>query len=140
VSSLWWSIPVGILSALVVIWLLLAAALWVAKPSELHIGDAVRLLPDLLGLLKNLATDPNMARGVRVRLVLLLAFVASPIDIIPDFIPVIGFADDVIIIALVLRSVTRRAGPEALTKHWPGTPEGVAAVCRLCGIPDPSER
>jgi uncharacterized membrane protein YkvA (DUF1232 family) len=136
VLSLWWSIPVGILTVLTVVWLLLAAALWVAKPNELQIRDAVRMLPDLVRLLKNLATDADTARSVRIRLVLLLAFVTSPIDIIPDFIPIIGFVDDVIIISLVLRSVVRRAGPEALTKHWPGSPEGLAAVCRLCGLPD----
>jgi uncharacterized membrane protein YkvA (DUF1232 family) len=136
VVSLWWSIPVGILTVLTVVWLLLAAALWVAKPNELQIRDAMRMLPDLVRLLKNLATDADTARSVRIRLVLLLAFVTSPIDIIPDFIPIIGFVDDVIIISLVLRSVVRRAGPEALTKHWPGSPEGLAAVCRLCGLPD----
>jgi uncharacterized membrane protein YkvA (DUF1232 family) len=140
VSSQWWSIPVGILSALAVIWLLLAAAVWVAKPKDVHVGDAARILPDLVRLLKNLATDRDTARGVRIVLVLLLAFVLSPIDIIPDFIPIIGFADDVIIIALVLRWLVRRAGLEPLTKHWPGTPEGLAALCRLCGIPNRSER
>ncbi|HEV7849920.1 MAG TPA: DUF1232 domain-containing protein, partial [Mycobacterium sp.] len=57
-------------------------------------------------------------------------------DLIPDFIPVIGYADDAIIIALVLRSVTRAAGPAALDEHWPGTPEGLAAVRRLCRLPE----
>jgi len=94
--------------------------------------DALRLLPDVVRLIKGLASDPGVPRMVRVELVLVLAFMASPIDLIPDFIPVIGFADDVILVALVLRSVTRIAGPAALTKHWPGTPEGLAAVRRLC--------
>ena len=133
----WWSIPVGIASGIVVIWLLLAAALWIVKPKELHIREAIHILPDLMRLLKNLATDHDMARGFRIRLVLLVAFATSPINIIPSFIPVIGVADDAIIIALVLRWVVRCAGVEALNKHWPGTPEGLAAVCRLCGLPDP---
>ena len=67
----------------------------------------------------------------------MLAFLASPIDLIPDFIPVLGYADDVIITALALRWVTRTAGPEALARHWPGTPDGLAALRRLCQLPDP---
>jgi uncharacterized membrane protein YkvA (DUF1232 family) len=117
-----------------VIWLILALALWVARPEEVGARDMVRLLPDLVRLLKRLATDPAMPRAIRIGLVLLLAFVASPIDVIPDFIPVIGFADDVILIALMLRWVTRRAGVAALEKHWPGTPDGLAALCRVCGL------
>ena len=53
---------------------------------------------------------------------------------IPDFIPVVGYADDAIIVAWVLRSVTRAAGPEALDRHWPGTPEGLQAVKRVAGV------
>src|SRR5262249_8430785 len=97
----------------------------------------MRLLPDLLRLLKRLASDPAMPHGVRVRLALLLGYLALPIDLIPDFVPVLGYADDAIIVAFVLRSVTRLAGPEALAKHWPGTQEGLVAVRRLCRLPEP---
>jgi uncharacterized membrane protein YkvA (DUF1232 family) len=71
---------------------------------------------------------------VRIRLALLIGYLALPIDLIPDFIPVIGYADDAIIVALVLRSATRSAGPDALDKHWPGTPEGLQALKRLCRL------
>jgi uncharacterized membrane protein YkvA (DUF1232 family) len=65
---------------------------------------------------------------VRIRLVLLLVYLAVPVDLIPDFVPVTGYADDVIIIGLTLRSVIRRAGPEVVARHWPGTPEGLETV------------
>jgi uncharacterized membrane protein YkvA (DUF1232 family) len=133
----WWSVAIGAVAGVMLIWAGLVAALWLAKPDEVGVRDALRLLPDLLKLLKRLASDPAMPRGVRVRLALLLAYLALPIDLIPDFIPVLGYADDAIIVAFVLRSVTRRAGSEALTRHWPGTPEGLAAVRRLCRLPDP---
>lgn len=58
---------------------------------------------------------------------------ALPVDLVPDVIPVLGYADDVIVIGRVLHSVARAAGPEALTRHWPGTPDGLAAVRRLVG-------
>jgi uncharacterized membrane protein YkvA (DUF1232 family) len=96
----------------------------------------------LLRLLRRLAGDRSLPRGVRVRLWLLLAYLAIPIDVIPDFIPVLGHADDAIIVTAVLRSVVRRAGLEALHRHWPGTDDGLYAVIRLCGLshqPDPSD-
>jgi uncharacterized membrane protein YkvA (DUF1232 family) len=67
---------------------------------------------------------------------LLLVYLALPVDLIPDFIPVLGYADDAIVVALALRSVTRRAGSEALDKHWPGSTESLQAVQRLAGIHD----
>lgn len=138
VWSDWWMIPISLVCALVVIWLILAVTMWVLKPDMARMQDLVRLLPDLLRLLKRLAVDPEMPRRIRVGLFLVIAFVVSPIDLIPDVIPVIGFADDVIIVGLILRWVSRSAGRDALAKHWPGTPEGLAALCRLCGLPDPA--
>jgi uncharacterized membrane protein YkvA (DUF1232 family) len=71
---------------------------------------------------------------VRVRLALLMVYLASPIDLIPDFLPVIGYADDAIIVAFVLRSVVRRSGIEAVRAHWPGSDDGFAALSRLTGL------
>lgn len=133
----WWLIPVSLATALVVAWLVLAITLWVTKPDQVGITDLLRLLPDTLRLLKRLAGDRQLPRRIRVVLAGVLIFLASPIDLIPDFIPVLGYADDVIITALALRWVTRTAGPEALARHWPGTPDGLAALRRLCRLPDP---
>ena len=132
----WWSIPLSIVGGVVLLWLTLMVTLWIGIPDEPGIRDSARLLPDLVRLIKRLATDPGMPRGVRVRLAVLLGYLALPIDLIPDFIPVVGYADDAIVIAIVLRSVTRAAGPAVLDRHWPGTPEGLAAVRRLCRLPD----
>ena len=68
-----------------------------------------------------------------MRLWLLVVYLASPIDIIPDFIPVIGYADDVLIVVLVLRSVVRHSGAAVVAKHWPGSPEGLEVVLRVTG-------
>lgn len=130
----WWSIPLGIVGGLVAMWLVLVGALLFAKPDDVGLRDAARLLPDLLRLLKRLASDPSAPRGVRIRVALLLVYLASPIDFIPDFIPVVGYADDAVIVAIVLRSVTRVAGVGKLAEHWPGTDEGLDALLRLCRL------
>lgn len=135
----WWAEAlIGIGVTVLVVWLLLVAALAWARPRGAGLGDAARLLPDLLRLLRRLAGDAALPRGVRLRVGLLLAYLAFPIDLIPDVIPVLGHADDVIAVVLVLRSVVRRAGVDAVRAHWPGTDDGFAALCRLLGVEAPA--
>ena len=134
-----WGALIAVAIGLVIVWIALLIALAVIRPEDLSVTDALRLLPDTVVLLRRLAADPQLARGVRVRLLLLLAYLILPIDLVPDFIPVLGYADDPIIVAAALRSVVRRAGPGAIDKHWPGTPEALNAVRRLAGIPSPRD-
>jgi uncharacterized membrane protein YkvA (DUF1232 family) len=131
-----WAVPAGLAVALLVCWLTLVAALPLARPEASLLAETVRILPDLLRLLRRLATDPTLPRGVRIRLGLLLAYLAFPIDLIPDLIPVIGYADDAILTVVVLRSVVRRAGIEPVRRHWPGSQDGLTALQRLTGIAD----
>jgi uncharacterized membrane protein YkvA (DUF1232 family) len=130
-------IAAGLLIALAITWLVLVIGLLIARPKRGLVKEAIRLLPDTLRLLRRLATDKSIAFSVRIRLWLLFAYLAVPIDLIPDFFPVIGFADDAIIVAAVLRSVVRRAGPEAIRRNWPGTPEGLATIWTLAGLERP---
>ena len=94
----------------------------------------MRLLPDVLRLIRRLATDKDLPRGVRIRLGLLLVYLAIPIDLVPDFLPVLGYADDAIIVTAVLRAVVRRAGLDAVRRHWPGTDDGFTVLCRLTSL------
>ncbi|GAA0561388.1 DUF1232 domain-containing protein [Paractinoplanes ferrugineus] len=130
----WWQTLISFGVAILLIWLALLFALLVAKPDRAQLKEALRLLPDLLRLLRRLAADRSLPRGVRVRLALLLTYLALPIDLIPDFIPVLGYADDAIIVTAVLRSTVRRAGLDAVRRHWPGTDDGFAALSRLTGL------
>ncbi|PRY48526.1 uncharacterized membrane protein YkvA (DUF1232 family) [Geodermatophilus tzadiensis] len=125
----------AVAGGLLLCWVVLVAVLWWRRPDETRLRDLLRLLPDVLRLVRRLAGDRSLPRGVRVRLWLLLAYLASPVDLVPDVVPVLGYADDAVVTVLVLRSVVRRAGPEALSRHWPGTPEGLAAVRRAAGLP-----
>ncbi len=96
-----------------------------------------RFLPDCLRLFKRLAGDPRVALRHKLPLVLLVGYLASPIDLIPDFIPVLGQLDDAALVALALRWVARAAGPELVREHWPGPPESLHAVLRLAGAGGP---
>jgi hypothetical protein len=69
---------------------------------------------------------------------LLLAYLAFPVDLVPGFVPVLGYADDAIIVAAVLRWVVRRAGVQAVQRQWPGTADGFAVLCRLAGLTPPN--
>ena len=133
-----WQTVVGVLAGLSLVWLGLVAALWVAVRREggsTAWREVLRLVPDVVRLLRRLIRDPTVPRGVRLRLVLLLGYLVFPIDLVPDVIPVIGYADDAVIVALALRSVVRAVGPEILKRHWPGSPQGLAALKRLARVP-----
>ena len=133
-GSFWWDLLLGIAAALLLAWIALVIGLVIARPRGGLLREALRLLPDVLRLVRRLAADRTLPRGARVRLGLLLAYLACPIDLIPDFIPVLGYADDAIIVTAVLRSVVRRAGIDAVRVHWPGTDDGFAAIARLTGL------
>jgi uncharacterized membrane protein YkvA (DUF1232 family) len=130
----WWGTALGIVGGLVVIWLVMLVVLWRIKPDRAGLRDALRLLPDLLRLLRRLAGDRDLPRGIRIRLWLLLGYLLLPFDLVPDFIPVLGYADDAIVVVLALRSVVRHAGTDALRRHWPGTDDGLATLQRLAGL------
>jgi uncharacterized membrane protein YkvA (DUF1232 family) len=132
----WWGVLVGVLAGLALVYAVLLLLLWRyarAHPDTVRMREALRLLPDLLRLLRRLLADGTLPTGVRVRVALLVVYLVVPFDLVPDVVPVIGYADDAVVVALVLRSVVRRAGAEALHRHWPGTPEGLALVLRLAG-------
>ena len=133
----WWRVLVGVLAGLALVYGVLLLLLWRyarAHPDTVTMREALRLLPDLLRLLRRLLADGTLPRGLRVRVALLVAYLAMPFDLVPDVVPVIGYADDAVVVALVLRSVVRRAGADALHRHWPGTPEGLALILRLAGV------
>ncbi len=139
---MWWRVLIAVVAGLLAVWLAMVIALWWAQrhtPDKTRLRDAARLVPDVVRLLRRLAADHTLPRSLRVRLWLLLVYLLLPIDLIPDFIPVLGYADDAIIVAIALRSVSRRAGREALERHWPGTPEGLATLLVVAGLRPASE-
>ena len=121
----------AIILGLVAAWLALLIVLWLLRPRDVGARELVRVVPDLLRLTRDLLLDRSAPRGVRFALVVLLAWLVNPIDLIPEFIPVLGPLDDVIVAVIVLRYVRRRLGEEELRRRWRGTSEGWALVERL---------
>lgn len=130
----------GAVAGLLLAWLLVVAALWVEQrrhPDRSSLRELLRLAPDVVRLLRRLVADRTVRVGVRVWLAVLLAYLLSPIDLVPDFVPVLGWLDDALVVVIALRFVVRSAGADALVRHWPGTPGGLRALCRIAGVTVP---
>jgi uncharacterized membrane protein YkvA (DUF1232 family) len=128
-----WRTVVAIGVGILLVWAALMALLWIFRPRGTNLSELIRLVPDLLRLVRSLIGDRSVPLGARVALVGLLAWLISPIDLIPEFIPILGPVDDVLVAVLVLRYVRRKVGLEALRQRWPGTPEGFALLGRIIG-------
>jgi uncharacterized membrane protein YkvA (DUF1232 family) len=90
-----------------------------------------RLAPDCVVLFRRLLGDPRVPAGRKALLVLAIGYLVMPLDLIPDFIPVVGQLDDAIVVGLVLRSVLRASGEAVVIDHWPGPARTLMIVRRL---------
>lgn len=79
-------------------------------------------LPYLIILFRGLLQDQRVPRSSKALLVFAVVWIASPIDLVPEFIPVLGPLDDAVVAALVLRHVVRRTDRAVLEEHWRGSP------------------
>jgi uncharacterized membrane protein YkvA (DUF1232 family) len=127
-------VVLGVVLGLLVAWVAMLVALVVARPQGATLTDAARALPDLIGLVRRLARDPEVPRHSRVTLWVLLGYLLLPFDLVPDFIPVLGYADDAIVVAIALRRVVRSAGEQAVLRNWRGSDAGLSIVRRLAGL------
>jgi uncharacterized membrane protein YkvA (DUF1232 family) len=119
--------------ALAAVWVGFLALLWVLRPKGTSLRELVAVVPDLLRLLRSLVADRTTPLDVRVVIVVLVAWIVSPIDLIPEFIPVLGPADDIVVAVVALRYVRRRLGSAALRDRWPGSAEGFDTLARVIG-------
>ncbi len=128
-----WTVIVAIVVGIAAAWLLMLLVFWAVRPKGVSLKELVRVVPDVLRLLRSLIADRTAPLDVRVVLIGLVAWIVSPIDLIPEFIPVLGPLDDVIVAAVAMRYVRRRVGIEDLRGRWVGTPEGFALLIRVIG-------
>ena len=96
--------------------------------------ELLRALPDLGRLLVRLVADPILPRAAKIALGAALVYLASPIDLIPDFIPFVGYIDDVLLAALVVDGIVNWVDRGLLLKYWPGTPDSLERVARAARL------
>ena len=124
--------PRGLLIAVactLVVWML-AIGVLVALGRRSQARELAALLPNLVVLFRALLGDPRVPRSSKRWVWFALVWCISPIDLIPEFIPVAGPLDDAIVAALVLRHVLRRTDRAVLAEHWRGDPATLDAVIR----------
>jgi uncharacterized membrane protein YkvA (DUF1232 family) len=124
---------IAVLATMVVVWVGLVVLLWLNRPSRELAITAVRLVPEVLGLARRVLADPSTPRGAKAALIFLVAWLAMPFDLVPDFLPVIGQLDDLIVVVVVLRWVGRRIGHDRLLALWTGSDDGWRLLTRLLG-------
>ena len=126
---------IGLGIAVVAGWLVLLLLLVVVRPRGQSVGGLVRVLPDSVRLVTALYRDPALPAGVRWRLRVALVYVILPVNLIPNFIPVIGMVDTAVVLAWALRSTVRIAGPAAVQGHWKGSPGSLATLVAVLRLP-----
>ena len=124
---------VGIVVVLVSVWVVLLLLFFALRPKGVSVRETVGVIPDVLRLLRSVVGDRSAPLDVRLVLIGLIAWILSPIDLIPEFIPVLGPIDDVVVAVVALRYLRRRVGIEDLRRRWVGTPEGFALLVRIIG-------
>ncbi|WP_173924361.1 YkvA family protein [Agromyces sp. Marseille-P2726] len=132
----WLVVVLSVVGGVLLLWVTLVLLLWMQQRDlgeKIEWRDILRLMPDVVRLVKRLASDPSVPPAPRIWLFVLLAYLVIPVDLIPDFIPVLGYADDAIIVAIVLRFAVRHAGMAAIERHWPGTNVGLRSLLALTG-------
>lgn len=125
------NVLLAVLAAIIALWVALLVLFWLARPKGVPTRTVVAMIPDLLLLLRSLVTDGAVPLDVRIVLVGLMAWIISPIDLIPEFIPGLGPIDDIVVAVAALRYVRRRVGLPELHARWTGSAEGFAVVMRL---------
>jgi uncharacterized membrane protein YkvA (DUF1232 family) len=128
-------VVVAIVLALVLLWVGALVLFWALRPKDVSVREVLALVPDVLRLLRSIVGDRSAPFDVRIVLVGLVAWIISPVDLIPDFIPVLGPVDDIVVAVVAMRYVRRRLGADDLRRRWTGTEAGFAVLSRLIGDP-----
>jgi uncharacterized membrane protein YkvA (DUF1232 family) len=121
------------LAAAAAVWLVIVALL-VLLGKRSQAKEFAAFLPNLVVLFKGLARDPRVSRGSKLLLLIGVVWFVSPIDLIPEFIPVAGPLDDAVVAVLILRHILRKAGREVVAEHWRGDPAVLERLLRLTRV------
>jgi uncharacterized membrane protein YkvA (DUF1232 family) len=118
----------------VAIYVMLVVAL-ILSGRRVAAKELALLVPNLILLFKDLLRDPAVPRGPKIALGIGVVWLISPIDLLPEFLPVLGPLDDAVVAALVLRYLVKRAGVDLVRSHWRGDPATLETILRAARIP-----
>jgi uncharacterized membrane protein YkvA (DUF1232 family) len=124
--------PWGLLLIALGVYLAFVLALLLAGRRE-HARALAGVVPDCIVMIRRLIADPATTRRQRLVLGALVAYLLSPVDLVPDFVPVAGQLDDAVIVGLALRMVLRGRGEDAIRAAWPGPESSLRLVLRVAG-------
>lgn len=124
---------IGLLIGLVVLWLALLVLFFLLRPKDVPLRELLDVIPEVLRLLRSLIRDGSVPTEVRVVVIGLVAWIISPIDLIPEFIKVLAPLDDVVVAVVAMRFVRRRVGIADLESRWQGTADGFCLLTRIIG-------
>lgn len=126
-----WLLIAGI--SVVVLWLLaVLVLLWLGRKTFAR--ELMTLVPNLVRLFRGLLGDERVPRSSKALLLLGAVWLASPIDLIPEFLPGVGAMDDAVVAGLLLRHVVKRAGPDVVKDHWRGDPRTIGLLLRAARV------
>ncbi|MGH7278090.1 MAG: YkvA family protein, partial [Candidatus Rokuibacteriota bacterium] len=94
----------------------------------------LRALPDVVRLVTRLAGDPVLPRAAKIVLAAALVYIASPIDLVPDFIPLVGYLDDALLAAVIVDGILNYVDRGLVLRYWPGTPQSLDKIARVARL------
>lgn len=104
-----------------------------SRPVE-AVKALVKALPDIARLIGQLVTDPRLPRSAKIALVAAAVYLASPLDLLPDFIPFLGYLDDVALAAIVLDGIFNYVDRALVLRYWPGSPAALDKLARVAHL------
>jgi uncharacterized membrane protein YkvA (DUF1232 family) len=128
----WWMWLILSLAVVAVVWLALVGGLFLVGRRE-EARALATFIPDCIVLVSRLLRDERVPRRRKLLLVALIGYLALPFDLVPDFVPVAGQLDDVLVVAFVLRRFLRSGGEPLVREHWPGPEQSLRLVLRAAG-------
>lgn len=93
-----------------------------------------QVLPDVARLISRLVSDPVLPRPVKIALAAAAVYLANPFDLIPDFLPLVGYLDDVLVATIVLDGILNYVDRRLILKYWPGTAQSLDRLARAARL------
>ncbi len=98
------------------------------------IAEVITVVPNIVKLIGRLLGDNRVPLRAKLTIGAAAVYAVSPIDLIPEFVPVVGWADDILVLMFALDNLINRAGPEVVAEHWDGPGDILSLVQDVMGV------